>query len=245
MQGYTDIHCHLFPCVDDGARSREMSMEMFRIAWENGIRRMILTPHNKPERRNISKMSLEKGLAELRQALGDLGMDMELYAGSEIYYRSDVAELLEQGDIPTMAGSSYVLVEFSPMDGFDHIRNGIYRLQAAGYQPVLAHAERYRCVSSSMEKAGELYGMGCYIQVNADSIMGANGWQVRHFARMLLKKRMAHFVATDAHDDMRRAPCLVNCVKYIGRHFGEDYMAQLFQVNPSRIIADEYIDAMV
>ena len=240
-QGYTDIHSHLFPGVDDGAQSMEMSMAMFRIAWENGIRCMILTPHNKPARRNISQRSLGRGLEELQQAVRAQGMDIELFPGSEVYYRSDAAELLEQGEIPTMAGSSYVLVEFSPMDEFDYIRNGIYHLMAGGYRPILAHAERYKCISSSIGRAEELERMGCCIQVNADSIMGANGWHIKRFTRSLLKKRMVHFVATDAHNDSRRAPYLMNCAKYIGRHFGEDYVMRLLQVNPSRIIADEYI----
>ena len=245
MHGYTDIHSHLFPGVDDGARSMEMSMEMFRIAWENGIRRMILTPHNKPAHRNISRRSLEKGVAELQQAVEAEGMAMELYPGCEVYYRSDAVELLEQGEIPTMAGSSYVLVEFSPMDEFDYIRSGIYQLMAGGYKPILAHAERYKGVNASPARAEELESMGCCIQVNADSIMGANGWQIKRFTRSLLKKRLVHFVATDAHNSRRRAPYLMNCARYIGRHFGENYMRQMLQVNPSRIIADEYIDMIV
>lgn len=241
LQGYMDIHSHLFPGVDDGAQDMEMSLRMFRIAWDNGIRRMILTPHNKPMRRNISRESLGKGLEELRRAIGAEGMDMELYPGSEVFYRSEAAELLERREIPTMADSSYVLVEFGPMDDFDYMRGGIYQLMAAGYKPVLAHAERYKCILSSLKRVEELERMGCYIQVNAGSVMGANGWQARHFTRQLLKERLVHFTATDAHNDGRRAPYLTNCAKYISRHYGEDYAVRLLQVNPLKIIADEYI----
>lgn len=240
-QGYTDIHAHLFPGVDDGAQSMEMSLKMFRIAWDNGIRRMILTPHNKPMRRNISRESLEKGLEELRRAIGAEGMDMELYPGSEVYYRRDAAELLERREIPTMAGSSYVLVEFGPMDDFDYMRGGIYQLMAGGYKPILAHAERYKCILSSPGRVKELGSMGCCIQVNAGSVMGVNGWQAKHFTRRLLKEELVHFVATDAHNNGKRAPYLLNCAKYISRHFGEDYTVRILQVNPSKIIADEYV----
>lgn len=242
MQGYIDIHSHILPGVDDGAKNLAMSLQMLRIAQVQGIGEIILTPHNKPMHRNISPQSLLRHMEELQEAMQTGGINIRLYAGNEIYYRSDVVELLEQGEACTMAGSSYVLVEFNPMDDFEYIRNGIYQLMAGGFKPILAHVERYKGVVSSIGRAEELVRMGCYLQVNAGSIIGKYGYMTKRFTKQMLKKRLVHFVATDAHrDEGNRAPYLQNCVKYIRGHYGEEYMRQLLQVHPRKVIADEYI----
>lgn len=241
-KGYIDIHSHILPGVDDGAADINMSLEMLRLAQTGGIKEVILTPHNKPMRHNVSISSMHRRMEELQERMQEEGIDIRLYAGNEVYYRSEITRLLDEGDACTLADSSYVLVEFNPMDEFDYLRNGIYQLMTGGYRPVLAHAERYRCISTSPERVQELVGMGCYIQINAGSIMGRYGWQTRHFSRQILKRRLVHFVATDAHRDAgKRAPYMAACGKYIKKYFGEEYMWQLLGVHPQRIIADEYI----
>ena len=242
MQGYIDIHSHILPGVDDGAENLEMSLKMLQIAQTEGIRRIILTPHNKPMRHNVGPESMGRRMEELQEALDQSGMEIRLYAGSEIYYRSDIVELLDNGKVCSMAGSDYVLIEFNPMDDYDYIRGGIYQLMAGGYKPILAHAERYKCVSASVQKAEELVSMGCYIQLNAGSVMGNFGYVTRHFCKQVLKKQLVHFVATDAHRaDGKRAPYIEECARYIKKHFGEEYMRLLLQVHPAKVIADECI----
>lgn len=241
IQGYADIHSHIIPGIDDGARSMDMSIRMLQIARENGIRDMILTPHNKPMHRNPSPEKLKELTGQLQAEAQRNGIDINLYMGSELYYRSEAVELLDKNKVCTMAGSSYVLVEFNPMDDFDYIRNGLYQLIAGGYRPILAHTERYANICSSYANAEELAKMGSYIQVNSDSIMGEYSYQAKCFTRRMLKHRLVSFVATDAHNDTKRCPCLNECAKYIAKKYGEDYMEELLYHNPRSIIADEYI----
>lgn len=238
---FTDIHSHILPGVDDGSKDMEMSIRMLHIAEKNGIGQIILTPHNKPMHKNIRPEELREAVKKLQQAAGNAGLSIELYPGSELYYRSGILKELELGKACTMADSSYVLVEFGPMDEFDYIRNGIYQIMTNGFYVILAHAERYRSVCSDIEHVYDLVNMGCYIQLNAESIMGKAGNEAKHFTRQLLKCRLAHFVATDCHSDNKRSPVLADCAKYIEKKCGEEYRRRLLTENPACILADKDI----
>lgn len=242
MESYIDIHSHILPKIDDGAENFEMSMKMLETASENGVAEIILTPHNKPMHHNASLHTMEKLAGRLLEEAGRRGLDIRLHTGNEIYYRSDILEAIEEGKACTMAGSSYVLVEFGPLDGFGYIRNGLYHVLSGGYHPILAHAERYADISSSVERVSSLIEMGCYIQINAGSVMGEYGFGCRHFTRNLLKRKLVHFVATDAHTDTgKRAPRLAECGEFIARKYGRDSAARLLWENPASVIADKYI----
>ena len=84
---------------------------------------------------------------------------------------------LKGGRVPTMAGTDYVLVEFMPDEEWNYVRNGIDRLLCAGYRPVLAHAERCGCLAGRLSRAEELTELGCFLQVNSQSVTGAGGWR--------------------------------------------------------------------
>ena len=241
MQGLTDIHTHILPGVDDGAKNSSISMEMLKIAWKDGIRQIILTPHNKPMRHNVSPESMHKIAEEMTKKALAQGMEFKFLLGNEFYYRSDLSEVLDGGNVCTMADSAYVLIEFGPMDDFEYIRGGVYQILAGGYRPIVAHVERYQCILSKPQRVEELKEMGAYIQVNAGSIMGQYGFNAKHVTRKLLKQKLIHFVASDAHDTEKRAPRLSECAKYISKKYGEDIMQQLFYENPKKLIADDYI----
>ncbi|MBD5463096.1 MAG: hypothetical protein HDR24_08580 [Lachnospiraceae bacterium] len=241
MDSYIDIHSHILPQIDDGAENFEMSMKMLHIAKENGICGIILTPHNKPMHHNASPGTIQNLIKKLEMELLHSKVEIQLYAGNEIYYRSDILEMLEEGKACTMAGSSYVLMEFGPMDDFEHIRRGLYKVLSGGYRPIIAHIERYRNICAKEERVEELIEMGCYVQVNAGSIMGQYGLGTKNFAKRLLRERQVHFVATDAHDADKRKPDIGSCVRYISRKYGDAFARALVYENPVHVIKNEYI----
>jgi len=240
-RGFWDIHSHVLPGIDDGAQDIEISMKMLQIASDNGIEQIVLTPHYKPMHRNADKKKVCMLTDLLREKVKKKGLEIELYNGNELYYHGEALMELENGKVFSLADSSYVLVEFGPMDEFDYIRNGLYQLLSGGYRPIVAHVERYRKLLSNMEAVEDIIEMGCYIQVNAGSIMGKTGYQTKNFTRRLLKNKLVHFVATDAHNADSRGPVLKDCAKYISRKHGSDYMQKLLCTNPAQIIANEYI----
>lgn len=241
MKNLIDIHSHILPGVDDGADSYEMSMQMLQCAAGDGISGVILTPHNKPGHRHMDFSEMTSRAEKLRKMMSEENMNIELHVGSELYYRSGLLEEIESGMAGTMAASRYVLVEFNPVENYDYIRNGVYSLLMGGYSPILAHVERYQNVCVQKYGIDDLIEMGCYIQVNAGSIIGKSGLKTRRFVKNILKRRQVHFIATDAHDLGKRAPCLTNCADLIGKKYGEDYCKKLFCDNPLHVIRDKEI----
>lgn len=237
----TDIHCHILPGVDDGAKSIEESLEMLKIAAENGINRIILTPHNKPGHKNIHTADMDALIEKLKERIKKSGLKISLIGGNELYYRMELSEEIREGHARTMGDSRYVLIEFSPMDDYDYLRNGIYNLLSEGFFPIIAHVERYKCLLEHPDRVKDLSGMGAYIQVNAGSVMGEAGLLAKGFTRRLLKHELVHFVATDAHDTKKRAPELKKCADYIVKKYGEDAAVNIFINNPESIIRDEII----
>ena len=241
MEEYIDIHSHILPGIDDGAKNFEMSMEMLQIAQENGIKAIILTPHHKPMGHNAGAEKIRTLAGQLQERAGQAGLEIKLYTGNEFYYSSEMVGELEEKRVCTMADSDYVLVEFGPMDGMEHIRGGLYQVLSAGYRPILAHVERYENVCKDVGRVEDLIAMGCYIQVNGGSILGKYGLGVKQMLRKLLKKKLVHFVATDAHSSGKRSPEMAECAHYQQKRYGEEYTDRLLRVNPSQIIANRYI----
>ena len=141
-----------------------------------------------------------------------------------------------------MAGSHYALVEFQPDDDYSRIRQGLQAVQMAGYWPILAHAERCQKLAANVDYIEELVHMGIYIQINAKSVTGENGWQCKSCTKKLLKRGLVHFVASDGHDTKKRIPSIQKAIFQISSRYGKKYALELSVVNPGKVIADEFIE---
>lgn len=235
---YVDVHCHVLPGADDGARDMEQALRMLKQAEENGIEAMIATPHQKEGRRSLTPQAVLEAVEDLQQRARRLGLRICLYPGNELYYRKGLASLLENGQVRTLADSSYALLEFSPEEDFSYLRNGLYEVLSAGYYPILAHAERYRCLLKKEERIRELIQLGVYIQVNAGSVLGELGPSIKGYLHQLLRKRMVHFVATDAHDTEKRGIRIVECRKRLEKKYGTGYAEELLYDNGKCVLED-------
>lgn len=214
---------------------------MLRQAAAGHIGEMILTPHYKPMHRNLPPERIRKVFGELEEQKTAAGIPIRLHLGSEIYYSSEVLPALEEGTALTMAGTSYVLMEFSPREDHAYIRDAAYSLLSEGYCPILAHVERYGNLMVKKARVEELYDMGCCIQVNAASITGDNGWESRQDVKWLLKRECVHFVATDSHDDKKRTPRLEEAAAYVAKKYGEAYCKRLFGGNADVMLGGGYL----
>ncbi len=242
MTELADMHCHIIPSVDDGCRDISQMKRMLEIAHAEGIRRIIATPHYHIGRMKAEAGTIRDRLIDIQKLIVADYSDMRLYQGQEVYYYSEAIEDVSKGLAATMAGSGYVLFEFSTSSQYDELRDCVYEAVAAGYKPILAHVERYMCLMSRADRIRELIEDGAYIQVNSGSVMGNSGRTAKRFIKELLKNRLIHFVATDAHNDSGRAPELKKAAQYISRKYGEDYCNRIFKDNIDSVLADEYID---
>lgn len=237
---FIDIHTHILPGVDDGAGSLEESISMLRQAEKENIGSMILTPHQKPDRRCVSPDGMARRMQRLQEIADREKTGIRLYSGGELFYRHSLAEELRCGKVITLADSRYVLVEFFPQEQYEYIRNGLYSLLAEGYLPVVAHVERYAQVNESRERQEELLDMGCYFQVNAGTLTGNAGFGMKRTAWQLVKRKQVHFIGTDAHRaNGSRTPRLLHCAKLLEKKCGSRYAAQLLYQNAEMILQNE------
>lgn len=236
VKGYIDMHCHILPGVDDGAKDEEEMRKMLKLAYREGIRCIIATPHYHPGRGKESPEVLRKQAARLRAAAHELDEHFRIYLGTEIYFTHEVLEKLKEKRILTMNGRNYVLVEFSPSDMFSYIRQSLQQLQLSGYSVILAHAERYQCIIDEPELACQLSDMGVYLQVNAGSICGDHGQKIKKLVRGFLDRKIIFCVGTDAHSANHRAPKMEKAAQYVAKKYGEDYARRIFFSNAKEML---------
>ena len=228
-----DIHCHILPKVDDGPDSVEESLKILKDMKRQGIKHVIVTPHYRPEMFEPSMKRVIYSYRHLRDIAYEMGVSMSL--GCEYYRNEQIIEHMDNRKRPSMAGSRYVLIEFSMNDLFPTIRNYVYELITHGYQPIIAHVERYFCCQK-MEKIQELKDMGALVQLNAGSVLGEEGWKLKIFCLDLMKKDLVDFVASDTHNTSDRKLNLKKCASYVTKKMGKQYAERIFFNNPLNIL---------
>lgn len=231
-----DIHCHALYGVDDGAKSIEESIDMIRLANSQGVEAIILTPHYRHGMFDYPIEQVQEHFTRLRHEAEQIGTG--LYLGCEYHVNSRIIEALQENRCFSLAGSDFVLTEYSFDTDFSYIYGQTKKLISYGYVPVVAHVERYACFLKKTGLCLELSNTGAYIQVNADSILGLDGKAGEKFCKKILKKGWVDIVASDAHGRDVRACHLGECMQYVSKKYGEDYAELIFSVNPGRVIQD-------
>ena len=235
----TDIHCHILPGVDDGASNGRIAITMLEQLYKEGVRRIIVTPHYRVGMFEPSVSDIEHRYILLKKYAAGIGRDgIEVYLGCEYHRDDEMIANLKKGKRPTMAGSRYVLVEFSVMDSYARIRGAVYELVSAGFIPIVAHVERYPVMVKDPEYIRDLIDLGALIQVNADSMLGVHDRRMKRFCKKLMKREEIHFIASDAHDLEERPSRLRKCADYVERKWGKEKAEEIFVRNPSRILGE-------
>ena len=240
MTGITDIHCHILPGVDDGASDMESALQMLRMEYQQGVRRLVLTPHFRREYFETSREVVKERFQELCALVKAQKIDLELYLGCEFHRRSDMFKLIQDERAYRMAESDYILMEFSPADTPEVMKRYVTEALIRGLRPVIAHVERYPALRD-IRLVRFLADSGAYMQVNAGAILGKEGWSSSRFCKKLLKAELVHLIGSDAHDVRWRKPCMAQCASYLERKYGADRAKQLLVDNPGRMIMNEYI----
>lgn len=241
MEGYIDIHNHSIPKVDDGAHSINQALRMLDIAFREGIRTIIATPHVSYRRGEDKYKLLRPAFEELKERAAKELPELTLHLGCEIFYSQDTVYGLQKKEIPTLGDTSYVLVEFQPSCEFRYLKISIQNLIIGGYKPIIAHVERYESLRKDLKLVQELILMGAYLQSNAMSINGEDGKVLQMVTKKLLKHRLLHFIATDSHGDERRPPRVMKCLETAIKKYGEEYAEDLFIHNGRKLLKDQYI----
>lgn len=239
---YIDIHSHILPGIDDGARDLDMSLAMIQTAYQEGIRAIVATPHYHPAKCRMHYEELLEHFEDFKKKIKEYCPEMELFLGREVYYTSDLLEELEEDSMFMIGRSHIILVEYDPTVDYSYLRTSINNLIQMGYTPLIAHVERYLCMVEEWQRTEELVSMGALIQINQASVIGETGRPIRKFVKRLLKEQLVHAVGTDAHSNGRRSPVLNKCAEYIYKKYGYDYARQILRDNAARIIQGDFLE---
>lgn len=225
-----DIHAHILPFVDDGSQDLISSIEMIKESINQGISDIILTPHY----RNGYKLSRDKiseQFENFKKQVKDIGININLFLGQEIFVDIDFKKKLKNDDFLLMNNSKFVLIEFA-IDEKGDISEIVYELIRMGYIPIIAHFERY--INFSINDAMEIKALGGYIQVNADSIVSSRFGRIYKRTKLLFKKNLVDFVASDIHSN--RQNYMLKASNLIAKRYGEKIRDEVFNLNAKKII---------
>ncbi|MBE6159702.1 MAG: capsular biosynthesis protein [Lactobacillales bacterium] len=233
MDRKIDIHSHILNGIDDGSRNIEESISILKKCEQEGISKIILTPHYM-ENTNYNKNNKEKTeiFNKLKKEVKKQNINIELYLGNEVYANDNILELLEQKEITTLNNSKYILIEFPLLNENLNDINIIYNLKLSNLIPIIAHPERYEYIT--IEKVEEYIKMGALIQINEGSLLKHYGRKPKKIAKKLLKKKLVHFIGSDIHR-IRDVNNSLKIKQKIVKYSSIDYYEQL-QKNAEKII---------
>lgn len=171
-KGIFDIHCHIVPGVDDGATDIEETRKLLRMEYKQGVRNIIATPHFRFRMFETPVEKVKEQFKLVEKAAAEISPDLHVYLGCEFHSTMEMLPMLREKKVMTMAGSRYILTEFSHNSEENYIHERISALLSGGYKPIVAHIERYEATRTNLDFVEDLVNMGAYMQINADSIIG-------------------------------------------------------------------------
>ena len=183
-----DLHCHILYGVDDGADTVFESLEMAEIACEGGTKGIVVTPHSysSPTELNFWDADMKKRFNNLQKEIEERGLGIKLFPGQEIFGRGEFVEHLLSGELITINGSRYPLVEFPFAVRSKYVIEKMGQLISEGFTPIIAHPERYTFVSENFDSLTELKKMGCLVQINTGSFKGVFGSTAKSISEKIL-----------------------------------------------------------
>lgn len=236
-----DIHAHILPGIDDGARDIYDTLDMAVMAVESGVTAMIATPHcNLPGGYGV--YFDEEYKAAYRYAAGAIereGIPLKLYPGMEVFVTPELPKLMSEGRIMTLNESNYLLVEFDFEEDEDYVMESLKKIRQMKAVPVVAHAERYICVQEHPEIVKEWQRQGILVQVNKGSYLGRFGRSAAETAWLLTDHFLVTAVASDAHGSEWRTPYMADARRELLREYSEEYVQVLLEKNPECILKNQ------
>ena len=235
-----DLHSHILPGLDDGAKTIEESLQMARLAVSEGIETIIATPHHKNGAYENEKTDIQTSLQTFRKQLEINQIPLTVLAGQEVRLYGELIEDLETGTIQTIHDTNYVLIEF-PSNHIPRYANRLFfELLQKGIQPILVHPERNMEIVENPNLLYEFVRNGVSAQLTSGSISGKFGKKIKKVSADLIAANLVHFIASDAHNVTSRQFWMNEARVEIEKQFGLDQL-YYFEENARLVIEGQYI----
>jgi protein-tyrosine phosphatase len=229
-----DIHCHLLPAVDDGSQSWDVTLEMCRLAEQDGVTHIVATPHANYQYCYDRAQHLDL-LDELRARAPKLSFSL----GCDFHLSyENIEDAMKHPERYAIGDTRYLLVELSEYSAFNASQT-LHYLQTAGLIPILTHPERNPVILGNPDLLNRFADVGCLFQITANSLTGSWGKSKQQFCEQMLKKKMVHFIASDAHGVKNRPPMLSFARDAAAKIIGADAAAKLVHANPEAVLSNQ------
>nr|WP_317282771.1 CpsB/CapC family capsule biosynthesis tyrosine phosphatase [uncultured Sellimonas sp.] len=238
-----DIHAHILPNMDNGARNWNDTLMMAQKGAECGTAVVVATSYgNQNGQEGRKRVQIyRKQIEKLRELLKKARVSIEVIEGMEILAENDIVKKLESGELLTLNKTSYVLLEAQREDSAWFVYRILDKLLEHEFIPVLAHPERYACVQQTPAHLQEWFDMGVVLQIDKGSVMGSFGKEARLKAEFMLQRGLALIAASNAcgviHRDMR----LDRFYQYLEEEYGTKTAKALLEENPKRILKNQKV----
>jgi protein-tyrosine phosphatase len=231
-----DLHCHVLPAIDDGCESLEQSLEFCRVALEDGVTTLVATPHQKPGQYENSPEAIRQKVVELRAALQEADIAVEILEGAEVYHTLDLMTRLRERRVTTLGATGrYLLLELPFQQMPLRVEESVFQLKLGGITPVLAHPERINYFVADMERLEKMVRLGCLCQVTGAALLGGFGDKVRDYSMRMLERNLVHVISSDAHDTVYRPPVLARASEKAAEVVGAERATQMVTDVPRAI----------
>lgn len=236
-----DIHCHILPGVDDGAKHMEDSLSMARKATKEGIHTIIATPHHKNGRYNNPTKSVLADIKTLNDRLQQENIPLSILPGQEVRIHGDLLDGIKKGEILTLNETSrYIFIELPSQHIPRYTEQLLFDIQINDYVPIIVKPERNSMLLERPTRLYEFVRNGALTQITAGSLMGEFGSKVKKFANELIEHNLTHFIASDAHNTKSRTFNMKGATQKIKKKYGRSTLYE-FMENAQLLIADEVI----
>ena len=219
-----DMHSHLIPGIDDGAKTIEDSIALIGAIKEMGYKTIITTPHIMIDYYPNTAETIQNGLQTVQNALKERNIDISIKAAAEYYMDEYFMSLLDKNEPLLTIYQNEVLVEFSMLYEPIMLHDVIFKLQGSGYKPIIAHPERYVFFHRDMNRYRELRAKGCLFQLNMLAVSGYYGGHIKAIAEQLLQWGMYDYCGSDMHHEkhahqLQMMACTKDYLKIAGYPF--------------------------
>ena len=226
-----DLHCHILPGLDDGPATLDDALAMARMAAADGVQVIVATPHVQREYRFPAPDLIREAAARLDKAVRAEQLPLRILPGAEIPAEPELLEALQAGRLLTVGDRGrHVLIELPSNAPAIYAPELFFRLQVAGYTPIVAHVERAVIFRHQPAMLREFHERGIQLQLNVDSLSA--GWSTRRYARQLVRDGLVDLLASDGHDLKRRQPVLTPARRVLP----PDLFEKLTVSNPARLL---------
>jgi protein-tyrosine phosphatase len=240
VSGLVDLHCHLLPGIDDGARSLEDTLEMARALVDLGFSTVAPSPHARPE--YAPAEVVETRLSEVRAALEREGIALTLGRNAENVLDDTFLRGLGTPAARMMGTGPYVLVELPYTTPVPVLPDILFRIRTRGVIPVIAHPER--CLEFERKgRAAEAVRTGALLQLDVGALTGRYGGTAKKLARAFLEEGLYALGATDLHAPVGAREWVGRALEELRSRVGEQAFGQLLRDNPARLLAGETLES--